>query len=139
MAFVRTSGSFLAACLVAGAAQSGELVYTPVNPSFGGSPLNGSHLLGTANAQNDYEKPQTPQSQADAFAKQLQSRLYSALAGQITDAIFGENAQESGQVQFDNQIIAWQHGLESVTVTITNQSTGAVTVIEVPNSVGTIF
>ena len=139
MARIRSVASLMAAAVVAGTAQAGELVYTPVNPSFGGSPLNGSQLLNNATAQNDFEKPQTQQSQAEAFAKQLQSRLYSALAGQITDAIFGEDAAESGQVQFDNQIIAWQHGLESVTVTITNHSTGGVTVIEVPNSIGTIF
>lgn len=139
MALVRISGSLLAACVLAGAAQGGELIYTPVNPAFGGSPLNGSQLLNNANAQNKYEKKEEKQSQAELFAKQLQSRLYSALAGQITDAIFGENAQESGQVQFDDQIIAWSQGLDSVIVTITNQSTGAVTTIEVPNSIDTIF
>ena len=120
-------------------AQAGELIYTPVNPSFGGSPLNGSQLLNNANAQNKYEKKEEKQSQAELFAKQLQSRLYSALAGQITDAIFGENAQESGTVQFDDQIIQWSQGLDSVIVTITNQTTGAVTVIEVPNSIDSIF
>lgn len=139
MAFGRASGLVLIALLSASAAQSGELIYTPVNPAFGGSPLNGSHLLNNANAQNKYEKKEEKQSQAELFAKQLQSRLYSALAGQITDAIFGENAQESGQVQFDDQIIAWSQGLDSVIVTITNQSTGAVTTIEVPNSIDTIF
>lgn len=139
MALVRIGGSLLSACVLAGAASSGELIYTPVNPAFGGSPLNGSHLLNNANAQNKYEKKEDKQSQAEMFAKQLQSRLYSALAGQITDAIFGENAQESGQVQFDDQIIAWSQGLDSVIVTITNQSTGAVTTIEVPNSIDTMF
>lgn len=28
-----------------------QLVYTPVNPSFGGNPLNGSNLLNSAQAQ----------------------------------------------------------------------------------------
>ena len=139
MAIVRASGSFLAALALCAAAQSGDFVYTPTNPSFGGSPLNGSYLLNNANAQSKFEKKEAKQSQAEMFAKQLQSRLYSALAGQITDAIFGENAQETGQVQFDDQIIAWSQGLDSVIVTITNQSTGAVTVIEVPNSIDTVF
>lgn len=31
-----------------------ELVYTPVNPSFGGSPLNGSWMLGSAQSQNKF-------------------------------------------------------------------------------------
>ncbi|MDP5335563.1 MAG: curli assembly protein CsgF, partial [Paracoccaceae bacterium] len=32
-------------------AMAQDLVYTPINPSFGGSPLNSSHLLSIANAQ----------------------------------------------------------------------------------------
>ena len=34
------------------AASAGELVYQPVNPSFGGNPLNGPNLLNSANSQN---------------------------------------------------------------------------------------
>jgi curli production assembly/transport component CsgF len=34
------------------------------------------------------------------FAQQLQSQLYSSLANQITRAIFGENAQQSGNFEF---------------------------------------
>ena len=34
-----------------------EMVYTPVNPSFGGSPLNGPVLLNSANAQNSHKAP----------------------------------------------------------------------------------
>jgi curli production assembly/transport component CsgF len=122
-------------------AAASDLVYTPVNPSFGGSPLNSSHLLGTANAQNRFEKKSntpTP-TLAEQFAKQLQSRLYSALASQITDAIFGENAQEEGRVQFEDQTIEWSRGLESIIVKITNETTGAETVIEVPLNVDVIF
>ena len=48
---------WLVAALIAPALHASELVYRPVNPSFGGNPLNSSHLLGTANAQNDYKDP----------------------------------------------------------------------------------
>jgi curli production assembly/transport component CsgF len=118
----------------AGAASAGDLVYTPINPSFGGNPFNSSHLLGIANAQNKFKDPNaaTSGSQADIFARQLQSRLLSALSSQITDAIFGENAQEHGTVTFGGQTIEWQRGLESVVLTITNNDTGEVTTIEVP-------
>jgi curli production assembly/transport component CsgF len=111
-----------------------DLVYQPINPSFGGNPFNSSHLLGIANAQNKFKDPSAPSSgsQADIFARQLQSRLLSALSSQITDAIFGENAQEHGTVTFGGQTIEWQRGLESVVLTITNNDTGEVTTIEVP-------
>ena len=118
-------------------ALAGELVYTPINPSFGGNPFNSSHLLGIANAQNKFKDPDAAnnQSEGDIFARQLQSRLLSALSSQITDAIFGENAQEHGVVTFDGQTIEWQRGLDEVTLTITNNDTGEVTTIEVPTIV----
>ena len=34
-----------------------DIVYQPVNPSFGGNPFNSNHLLGIANAQNDFTNP----------------------------------------------------------------------------------
>jgi curli production assembly/transport component CsgF len=115
-------------------ASAEDLVYQPINPSFGGNPFNSSHLLGIANAQNKFKDPNaaTSGSQADIFARQLQSRLLSALSSQITDAVFGENAQEHGVVTFGGQTIEWQRGLESVVLTITNNDTGEVTTIEVP-------
>lgn len=115
-------------------AYAADLVYQPINPSFGGNPFNSAHLLGIANAQNKFKDPHGPDSgsQADVFARQLQSRLLSALSSQITDAIFGENAQDHGTVRFDGQTIEWVRGLDSVTLTITNDDTGEVTTIEIP-------
>lgn len=43
--------------LLAGSAVAGQLVYTPVNPSFGGNPLNGSFLLQKAQAGKSYAMP----------------------------------------------------------------------------------
>jgi curli production assembly/transport component CsgF len=40
-----------------GAAAAGQLVYRPVNPSFGGDPFNSAHLLGIANANDRYKDP----------------------------------------------------------------------------------
>ena len=34
-------------------AQAGNLIYQPINPSFGGDPFVGSYLLGKAQAQDD--------------------------------------------------------------------------------------
>ncbi|HEY9217774.1 MAG TPA: curli assembly protein CsgF [Phenylobacterium sp.] len=127
-----------AACLILAATPvaAQDMVYEPINPSFGGNPFNSAHLLGVAGAINDYKDPNatstTGASQSDLFARQLQSRLLSALSSQITNAIFGENAQESGNVNFGGQQIAWVRTLESVTVTITDDASGSETVIEVP-------
>jgi len=37
----------------AAAAQASQMVYHPVNPTFGGNPLNGSTLLSTAQTQGE--------------------------------------------------------------------------------------
>jgi len=120
----------------AGSAGAQDLVYQPINPSFGGNPFNSAHLLGVAGAINDYKDPNakasTGTSQSDLFARQLQSRLLSALSSQITAAIFGDNPQETGNVNFGGQQISWVRSLEAVTVTIVDEATGAETVIEVP-------
>jgi curli production assembly/transport component CsgF len=119
---------------VGSAAMAQDIVYQPVNPSFGGNPFNSNHLLGVANAQNDYRDPRSTSnsSQADIFARQLQSRLLSALSSQIIDAIFGENPQESGTISFGGQTINFFRSLDSVTITIINDETGEETVIVVP-------
>ncbi|HKK30899.1 MAG TPA: curli assembly protein CsgF, partial [Alphaproteobacteria bacterium] len=79
-----------------------DLVHEPISPTFGGNPFNSNHILGTAQAQNDTTDPdaRTNDRQADIFARQLQSRLLSALSTQIVDAIFGENPQEQGTISF---------------------------------------
>lgn len=110
------------------------MTYQPISPTFGGNPFNSGHILGVANAQNDYRDPrsQTTNSQADIFARQLQSRLLSALSSQIVNAIFGDNPQERGIIKFGGQTIEFVRGLEEVTLTITNDETGEVTTIVIP-------
>jgi curli production assembly/transport component CsgF len=143
-----------AAALVANVAPAGatDLVYTPVNPSFGGSPLNSAHLLGLANAQRDATARDakkndttggtgtggtgTSESDVDLFIRQLQGRLLSALASQVTDAIFGQNPQDSGTVRFGGTTVEFERTIDAITLRITDQS-GTVTVISVPQLVVT--
>lgn len=115
-------------------AQAQDIVYQPINPSFGGNPFNSNHLLGIANAQNDFTNPtsSSSNSQADVFARQLQSRLLSALSSQIVTAIFGDNPQESGTISFGGQTVNFIRSLSEVTITIINDDTGEETVIVVP-------
>lgn len=127
----------LCAALVLGAtsARADEMRYQFTNPSFGGNPFNSSHLLAVANAQNDHDKPSTAsqQTQADQFVRLLQSRLLSALASQVSEAILGENAQETGRIVYGSQTVEWETMLDSIKLTITEAETGAVTIIEIPS------
>jgi curli production assembly/transport component CsgF len=121
-----------------GTVSASELVYRPINPSFGGNPLNSSHLLSLAEIQNQFrEEPasvlgSTGLSQSELFVRQLQSRLLSGLAGQVTDAIFGEKAQDSGEIVFGEQTISFQRGLESINIAIFDATTGSTTEVRVP-------
>lgn len=126
----------LVACvmLVAVPAAAQDITYEPVSPTFGGNPFNSQHVLGVANANNDFRDPRASSnnSQADIFARQLQSRLLSALSSQIVDAIFGENPQESGTISFGGQTINFFRSLEEVTIIIRDDATGEETRIVVP-------
>src|SRR5690349_16554140 len=99
--------------VVPSSAMAQDITYQPIDPSFGGNPFNSAHLLGIANAQNDYKDPKATanSSQADIFARQLQSRLLSALSSQIVDAIFGDNPQDSGTISFGGQTINFVRSL----------------------------
>jgi curli production assembly/transport component CsgF len=86
-----------ALALHAAAAGATDIVYTPVNPSFGGSSLNGPILLNQANAINKYQDPAVTdalsrlnnQSPLEQFNKQLEAvvanNLATAAAGAIID------------------------------------------------------
>lgn len=144
--------SLIAALVASGAlpAAAQDLVYTPINPSFGGSPLNSSHLLSIANAQRDatardaddgsdsgggVDGGGTGTTDADLFVRQLEGRLLSALAGQVTNAIFGDNPQETGLVTFGTTTVQFDRTLDSITLLITDSLDGTVTEIIVPQLV----
>ncbi|UDL94186.1 curli assembly protein CsgF [Lichenihabitans sp. PAMC28606] len=129
------------AVLCASPAKAGSIVYTPTNPQFGGSPLNGNTLLSVAQAQN---LPQlaaskkaslantsnTTQTAGQIFAQQLTSQLYSSLANQITSAIFGENAQQNGTFAFQGTTINFNRVGSNVNVSINDGTT--ITNVTVP-------
>lgn len=133
---------------VAGQVSAQELVYRPVNPSFGGNSLNSQHLLAIASAQRTATASDAPQnsgatpgeptpgsSDADLFVRQLQGRLLSALAAEVTDAIFGTNPQESGTVTFGSTTVTFDRSLDQIRLVIANNLDGSVTEIIVPQLV----
>lgn len=111
-----------ATLLFAGSASAGNLIYEPVNPSFGGSPLNGNFLMENAAVQNQHKpqqnKPLAMQTPSQRFVQTLQNRLLSEVSGQIANMIFGENAQENGSFQFEGTTINFQREGPNVRLTI---------------------
>jgi curli production assembly/transport component CsgF len=78
---------FACACGQAGAS---ELVYYPVNPTFGGNPNNASGLLSTAQAQNGFRAPQA--SPLQTFNDNLQRAIFSRLSSDALTALFGKGS-----------------------------------------------
>jgi curli production assembly/transport component CsgF len=118
-----------------GAVQAQQLVYTPINPQFGGNPFNSTQLEADASAQNQFKNTGSTQNQTEAqlFAQELQSQLLASLANQVAQAIFGPNAAPSGTFAFGGESVTFTRGLGEITVTITDP-TGAQTVIKLPTT-----
>lgn len=115
-----------------------ELVYTPINPSFGGSPLNASMLLNKAQAQNKHKAPIIKQSYAEKFQDSLERTYLNRMVREITDIAFGEDIdesifnQDSIFLSGDYEIQVITSTVDSITVRITNTTDNSVVVIEVP-------
>lgn len=75
-------------------ALASELVYTPVNPSFGGSPLNGQWLLGYAGTQNKFKGNGYPGARRQGkpfgikLAEDLTRRAVSRIENEILNGLF---------------------------------------------------
>ncbi|ANB51824.1 curli assembly protein CsgF [Aeromonas allosaccharophila] len=120
----------LLALTVSMTASASELIYRPTNPSFGGNPLNSSHLLGTANAQNDYKDPSTGSSRGTSALDRLTSSLQSRLVSQLL-ADIGKDGSQSGSLVTDEFAINVVDEDGTLVVSITDRSTNETTMIEV--------
>jgi len=124
--------------LITGKAVATELVYTPINPSFGGNPLNGSLLMGKAQAQNKHKEHLEERTYAEKFQESLERAYINKMVREITDLAFGEDVddsvfnQDSVFVSGDYEIQILTSNTDSITVQITHLLNGEVTVIEVP-------
>jgi curli production assembly/transport component CsgF len=127
--FVAIAAAFTAASISMAEA---DLVYQPINPTFGGSPLNSAHLQSMASTQKEHEENPEEKRASEKFIDMLESRLYSGLASQVTEAIFGENALPSGTFAFSDQQISFVNTGTEIQLVITDFTTGQVTSIVIP-------
>ncbi len=120
--------------------QGQELVYTPTNPSFGGTPFNSSHLLAIA----AIHRPDPPasdfsfgfddaeNSQTDFFIRQLEARILSRLSADIVNTIFGDDAEPSGNFVFNDTTLAFETLLDgTIVLDIIDNETCDTTTIEI--------
>ena len=107
------SGMLAGSVSINGAGAS-ELVYYPLNPSFGGNPLNGPVLMNSAQAQNKHTdpsagsgraglEPKTPLQQFnETLERSILNRLASSASANITGPGFG---LQPGTVETGNFVI----------------------------------
>jgi len=75
--------------LLSWCAVASELRYTPVNPTFGGNPLNASGLQASATAQNDFKAPVAPPLTAlQKFTANIESAIISKLQTAAINGLF---------------------------------------------------
>ena len=127
---------FLLSCVVFSATvtQAQDLVHQPINPSFGGDSFNSAHLLGLADIQNQYDGVNfQPTDPIDAFAASIERRILGEVSRQISDRIFGEEAQESGEFTVGDTKIAFaREGLDQIGIQLIDIETGAETALLIP-------
>lgn len=127
----------LSVLLSAGSLFAQQLVYQPINPSFGGSPLNGNWLLSSAQLQDDNKDPNAvDQGEQDPFADfqdNLNRAVLSQLSRTLTNSIFGEGGDlQEGIFELGDFTIEIIQTLDGVQIIIFDIITGNETTILVP-------
>lgn len=112
---------------VASSGQATELIYTPVNPSFGGNPQNGAFLLNKAQAQNNNKSNSTEKDFVTRFKESLERNIINSITRGVADGEITDGVYDTGD--FRIEVASTGNG---VMLTITNTETGEITVIEMP-------
>jgi len=127
-----------------------DMVQAFKSPAFSGIGFS-SHELTVENLTRTRKQAAKDQAKADtetakvtaqntplnAFINNLQARIYSQLASQVTDAIFNANGATFGIINLQGgSTVTWQKNGDMVTLYIVDPSTGNTTTIQVP--VGTL-
>ncbi len=128
-------GFIASAAMLCGAvlsAEASEIRYQPINPAFGGNPFNSQFLLGTADGQNDNEKPSKDFNSLDNFESIITSSLLSRISQDIADQILGENAKDSGKFAIGSTVLTFNRQGGIITINIVDNATGKKTTVQVP-------
>jgi curli production assembly/transport component CsgF len=124
--------------IVLGCAHAGasELVYVPINPAFGGSPLNANGLLNQAQLTNKHKDPETAAAKKTGlqqFADLLERSILGQLSAAASSGFMGPGGKlQPGVVETGNfriEIVDAGGGL--LIVTTTDKTTGATTSFQI--------
>lgn len=120
-----------------GSAFAQQLVYRPINPSFGGETFNYQWMLSSAQAQNKLEERASDRfgtNALDDFESSLNRQILSQLSRQLVNDVFGEGGDglQEGVFEFGNLLVEITYEAEGINVSIVNNSDGTQTDILIP-------
>ncbi|MCV2359157.1 curli assembly protein CsgF [Paucibacter sp. TC2R-5] len=101
-----------------------ELIYAPINPSFGGNPNNAPGLMAIANAQNSFKAHVN--SPLENFNNSLQQAILSRLSSQSLATIFGKSST----------LVPGTYDTLAYTITITDSGKGMLTIATTDKKTG---
>lgn len=117
-------------------AQAQDLVYTPKNPAFGGSPVNYQWMLNSAKTQNAFQESGSSFQRdplAD-FESSLQRQILSQLSRELVTERFGElNLQKQGSYDLGEFTVDVTPGLDGINIKVFNKLTGDESTITIPS------
>lgn len=118
-------------------AQAQDLVYTPKNPAFGGSPVNYQWMLNSAKTQNAFQDSGTDRFRRDPledFENGLQRQILSQLSRELVSDRFGNlNLQEQGSYDLGEFTVDVSPGLDGINIKVFNKLTGDESTITIPS------
>ncbi|MBN2092781.1 curli assembly protein CsgF [candidate division KSB1 bacterium] len=115
-----------------------ELVWIPINPSFGGSYFNASWLMSQAEAQNTFKEKvttdrySTSQDALENFKDSLNRQILSRLSSQLVRNAFGEDPLKEGHYEIGDYVIDIAPNNEGININIMDNATGNETNVIVP-------
>ncbi|RIV26898.1 curli production assembly protein CsgF [Fibrisoma montanum] len=114
-----------------------QLIYRPVNPSFGGNTFNYAWMLSSAQAQDKLKDPSiqrtttstnTSQNTLNSFAESLQRQLLSRITNNLVNQQFGEEDIKEGTYRFGDFQVDITNGTDGIIIRITDGRGGETTV-----------
>jgi curli production assembly/transport component CsgF len=111
-----------------------DLVYKPVNPSFGGDTFNYTWLLNSAEAQNKFKAPDnsTSQSVLERFKSNLNSQLLNQVSSSVFQKQFGDKGIVPGSYTFGSLAVNIYPSNLGLVVDILDTDTGEKTQVFIP-------
>jgi curli production assembly/transport component CsgF len=113
-----------------------ELVWRPINPSFGGNPFNAEWLLSQAQIQDKFKEESSrdfySRDPLEDFKESLNRQLLSQISRQLVSSTFGEDGITDGHYELGDFSIDIISTAEGISITIFDFTTGGQTNIIVP-------